>query len=55
MITEQDVALFLREFNDKMGVWDVLFRDDRGKNAQTLIDLELRPNRTQENLRIIRN
>jgi hypothetical protein len=26
-----------------MNFWDVLFRDDRGKNAQTLADLELRP------------
>ncbi len=26
-----------------MKFWDVLFRDDRGKNAQTLADLELRP------------
>ncbi|MEP7196085.1 MAG: toxin [Saprospiraceae bacterium] len=24
-----------------MKFWDVLFRDDRGKNAQTLIDLEI--------------
>jgi hypothetical protein len=27
-----------------MGIWDVLFRDDRGKNAQTLAVLELTPN-----------
>ncbi|HPY81926.1 MAG: toxin [Bacteroidales bacterium] len=26
-----------------MKIWDVLFRDDRGKNAKTLIDLELLP------------
>lgn len=26
-----------------MKVWDVLFRDDRGKNTKTLTDLELRP------------
>lgn len=43
MITEQAVASFLKEFKEKMGFWDVLFRDDRGKNAQALIDLELRP------------
>lgn len=42
MITEQAVASFLKEFKEKMGFWDVLFRDDRGKNAQALIDLELR-------------
>ena len=26
-----------------MKFWDILFRDDRGKNAQALVDLELRP------------
>lgn len=26
-----------------MKIWDVLFRDDRGKNTQALVDLELRP------------
>lgn len=43
MITEAEVALFLKDFKEKMKFWSVLFRDDRGKNAQTLIDLELRP------------
>jgi hypothetical protein len=43
MATEQDVEFFLSVFKDKMKVWDVLFRDERGKNAQTLADLELRP------------
>ena len=43
MSTELDVTLFLKDFKEKMKFWDVLFRDDRGKNAQTLIDLELRP------------
>ncbi len=26
-----------------MKFWDILFRDERGKNAQALVDLELRP------------
>ncbi|AYD47931.1 toxin [Arachidicoccus soli] len=43
MATEADVIFFLKNFQEKMGFWDVLFRDDRGKNAQALIDLELRP------------
>jgi len=43
MITESEVEAFLRDFKVKMSIWDVLFRDDRGKNARTLIDLELRP------------
>lgn len=43
MILEEEVALFLKDFKYKMKFWNVLFRDDRGKNLQTLIDLELRP------------
>jgi hypothetical protein len=43
MSTEEKVASFLKDFKEKMKFWDVLFRDDRGKNAQALVDLELRP------------
>jgi hypothetical protein len=43
MTTETEVAAFLQDFKEKMKFWDVLFRDDRGKNAQALVDLELRP------------
>ena len=44
MSTEKEVTVFLKDFKTKMGIWDVLFRDERGKNAQALVDLELRPN-----------
>lgn len=43
MSTEMEVASFLKDFKEKMKFWDVLYRDDRGKNAQALVDLELRP------------
>lgn len=43
MSIEAKVASFLKDFKEKMKIWDVLFRDNRGKNAQALIDLELRP------------
>ena len=43
MIKETDVASFLKNFKEKMKIWDVLFRDDRGKNTQALIDLEISP------------
>ncbi len=43
MSTEEEVTSFLNNFKTKMKFWDVLFRDDRGKNAQALVDLELRP------------
>ena len=44
MSTVSEVNSFLMNLNEKMKVWDVLFRDDRGKNAQALVELELRPN-----------
>ena len=43
MSTEQAVGLFLKEFKEKMVFWDVIFRDDRGKNTQTLTELEITP------------
>jgi len=43
MSKEVKVSSFLKDFKEKMKFWDVLFRDDRGKNARALIDLELRP------------
>jgi len=43
MGTEAEAASFIKDFKEKLRFWDVLFRDDRGKNAQALLDLELRP------------
>lgn len=43
MSTVQEVESFLKDFKEKMKFWDVLFRDDRGKNTQALVDLELLP------------
>ena len=43
MTSKDEVAHFLRDFGQKMRVFSILYRDDRGKNAQTLSDLELRP------------
>lgn len=43
MSKEAEVDSFLKSFKEKLRFWDVLFRDDRGKNAQALVDLELRP------------
>ena len=36
MSTEKEVTAFLKDFKTKMEIWDILFRDERGKNAQTL-------------------
>ena len=43
MPAKSEVETFLKDFKTKMKFWDVLFRDERGKNAQALVDLELRP------------
>lgn len=43
MASKHDVSTFLNDFKAKMKIFDVLFRDDRGINAQTLADLEIRP------------
>ncbi len=43
MSIEKSVTAFLKDFKQKMSFWNVVFRDDRGKNAQALLDLELRP------------
>lgn len=44
MIAKEQVAEFLRDFKQKKKIFGILYRDDRGKNTQTLADLELRPN-----------
>jgi len=41
--SETEVIAFLKDFKEKMRFLDIIFRDDRGKNAQALVDLELRP------------
>jgi hypothetical protein len=43
MASKTEIEQFLREFKEKMRITQVFFHDDRGKNAQTLADLELRP------------
>ena len=41
MATLHEIQLFLSEFHTKMGIWGIVIRDDRGKNRQTLLDLEM--------------
>lgn len=55
MATKEEVRQFLKDFHEKMKFWDIVFLDDRGKNAQTLLDLEIRPlerKKVLENLKI---
>ncbi|SFD02501.1 hypothetical protein SAMN05518672_10197 [Chitinophaga sp. CF118] len=43
MVTSEDVQSFLQDFKIKLGIWGIVFRDDRGKNAKTLLSLEITP------------
>ena len=43
MATKEEVQRFLNQMKEKIKVFGIIYRDDRGKNAQTLIDLEITP------------
>ena len=43
MISKGEVQCFLDQFNTKMKVFGIIYRDDRGKNRQTLEALEIVP------------
>lgn len=43
MIGKGDVQGFLNQFNAKMKVFGIIYRDDRGKNRETLEELEIVP------------
>ena len=43
MPTKDQIILFLQNFHLKMDIWGIVFRDDRGKNTQALLDLEISP------------
>lgn len=46
--TKDDVEQYLKELRFKIGMWGILIRDDRSKNAQSLHDLEIPPNQRKE-------
>jgi len=41
MATKEEVELFLKRLKLKIKVFDIIFRDDRGKNMKTLAALEI--------------
>jgi hypothetical protein len=43
MATKEEVQSFLNQMKEKIKVFGIIYRDDRGKNAQTLVDLEITP------------
>ncbi len=48
MATKLEVEHFLSDFKTKMKIFQIIFRDDRGKNAQALLDLEISPGKRKE-------
>jgi hypothetical protein len=49
MANPDQIQLFLHDFQVKLGIWGVIYRDDRTKNTQALLDLEITP-AARENL-----
>jgi len=41
MAAKTEIKAFLQDFHLKMEIWDIIVRDDRGKNTQTILDLEI--------------
>ena len=42
-LTKEDVQSFLEQFHEKMKVFGIIYRDDRGKNQKALEELEIVP------------
>ena len=43
MVTVEDVKAFLDQFNVKAQIFGIRFRDDRGKNRDALLQLDITP------------
>jgi hypothetical protein len=48
MTSKQEVETYLKELKVKLDIFGILFLDDRGKNQQTLHDLEISPAKRKE-------
>ena len=48
MASEKEVEKYLKELKVKIKVFGLFFLDDRGKNQQTLYDLEISPAKRKE-------
>jgi hypothetical protein len=48
MVPKKEVEKYLKELKVKMEIFGILFLDDRGKNQQTLHDLEISPAKRKE-------
>ena len=50
MTEKHEVYRFLEDFKSKLGLWGVVYRDDRQKNTQTLLTLDIIPKTRTETL-----
>ena len=48
MASKKEVETYLQEIKVKIKIFGILFLDDRGKNQQTLHDLEISPAKRKE-------
>lgn len=48
MASTQTIETYLKDLKVKIGIFGILFFDDRGKNQQTLHDLEISPSKRKE-------
>lgn len=55
MITKEEVQTFLFQFQTKLKIFGIIYRDDRGKNQKALEELEIVPSYRRviiENLKV---
>jgi len=43
MAEKEEANRFLKEFKQKLAIWDVVFLNNRNKNIQALADLDINP------------
>lgn len=48
MTTKNEVERFLKDFSVKTGIFQIIFLDERGKNAQALLELDITPAKRKE-------
>lgn len=53
MSKKREIEDFLKELKTKVSIFDLLVLDDRGKNSQSLLDLEIIPSKRKEIIKSI--
>jgi hypothetical protein len=53
MKKKEEVSRFLQDFKLKLGIWGIIYRDDRFKNGQTLLTLDIIPAKRTEIIKSI--